>query len=111
MMIDLLVVAFCLILFGLIVFLLRTIAAQFKAPESAKSPYRQTPNQTSKSRKIDYGQTQRESELYADLHHLVYGDNSLAHRLISQVRVKHPGKSMEWCIQKAIRDLEWDRSR
>jgi len=55
--------------------------------------------------------TGKEGELRQELKRLVYGDNEMANRLIEQVRRNNPDCPFEWCTQKAIRDLEWDRKR
>ena len=41
----------------------------------------------------------------------VQGDISTAERLINHLKVKHPGKSDKWYIEKAIFDLERDKGR
>lgn len=40
---------------------------------------------------------------------LVQGDVATASRLIDRERRRNPHRSMEWCIEKAIWDLERDR--
>lgn len=89
----------------LLFWLLKVIAEQGQSiPTKREKP-------PSQPRKIDYSQTERERELWGELGKLVYGDYALAGRLVEQVRKDYPGRSIEWYIQKAIRDLEWDRSR
>ncbi len=39
------------------------------------------------------------------------GDKALAKRLLAYTQQKYPGKSEQWCIEKAIYDLERDRRR
>lgn len=41
---------------------------------------------------------------------LLHSDRELAMRLISQVKRKNPNRSMNWCVEKVIYDLERDRS-
>ncbi len=42
---------------------------------------------------------------------LLHEDGDLAMRLLSQVNMKNPGKSIDWYVEKVIYDLERDRSR
>jgi hypothetical protein len=42
---------------------------------------------------------------------LLGGNQSTAHRLIQQSRLRHPDKSADWHWEKAIYDLERDRWR
>lgn len=42
---------------------------------------------------------------------ILLGDRDLAMRLISQVKIKNPGKSIDWYVEKVIYDLERDRGR
>ena len=37
---------------------------------------------------------------------ILQGDREGAMRLISQVKIKNPGKSVDWCVEKVIYDLE-----
>jgi len=41
----------------------------------------------------------------------VQGDTPTAERLINNLKIKHPGKSDKWYIEKAIFDLERDKGR
>jgi len=40
---------------------------------------------------------------------LVNGDTATARRLIRNVNRSNPGRSVDWCLEKAIHDLERDR--
>lgn len=40
---------------------------------------------------------------------LVQGDSATASRLVEHVQNRNPGKSLQWCWEKAIWDLERDR--
>jgi tetratricopeptide (TPR) repeat protein len=42
---------------------------------------------------------------------LLHSDRELAMRLISQVKQKNSNRSMNWCIEKVIYDLERDRGK
>lgn len=50
-------------------------------------------------------------DLVMELMKLLHQDCDLAWRLISQVKTKNPGRSIDWCVEKVIFDLERDRSR
>lgn len=40
---------------------------------------------------------------------LVGGNAAVAQRLVSDVRVRNPGRTEQWCWEKAIYDIERDR--
>ncbi len=40
---------------------------------------------------------------------LVNGDMATARRLLRNVNRSNPGRSVDWCLEKAIHDLERDR--
>lgn len=40
---------------------------------------------------------------------LLHNDHQAAERLINQVQQKHPDRSIDWCVEKAIYDLQRDR--
>lgn len=40
---------------------------------------------------------------------LVNGDTATARRLLRNVNRSNPGRSVDWCLEKAIYDLERDR--
>lgn len=40
---------------------------------------------------------------------LVNGDTETARRLLRNVKRSHPGRSVDWCLEKAIYDLDRDR--
>lgn len=41
--------------------------------------------------------------------HSMTGDTQVSQRLIEAVQSKNPTQSRDWCVEKAIRDLERDR--
>ena len=47
--------------------------------------------------------------LQTQLIRLTHGDRAAASRLVEGVRRNNPNRSTEWCIEKAIHDLERDR--
>jgi uncharacterized protein HemX len=47
--------------------------------------------------------------LQRQLHSLLHNDYQAAERLVSQTQAKHPDRSIDWCIEKAIYDLQRDR--
>jgi len=40
---------------------------------------------------------------------LVGGDTATARRLLRNINQRHPGRSVDWCLEKAIHDLDRDR--
>ena len=42
---------------------------------------------------------------------LLHSDRELAMRLISQVKRKNSHRSMNWCVEKVIYDIERDRGK
>ncbi|MEA5470546.1 hypothetical protein [Spirulina sp. 06S082] len=46
-----------------------------------------------------------------DLLKALQGDAKLAERLLDQARLKYPGKSERWYIEKVIYDINRDRGR
>jgi hypothetical protein len=40
---------------------------------------------------------------------LVGGDTNTARRLLRNINSRNPGRSVDWCLEKAIHDLERDR--
>lgn len=48
-------------------------------------------------------QTQRQ------LLRLVHGNRAVAQRLVHQIRLQNPGRSEQWCWEKAIYDIQRDR--
>ncbi len=50
-------------------------------------------------------------ELQNKLLRILHGDRQLAIRLLSQVRMKNPGRSTDWYVEKVIYDLDRDRGR
>jgi hypothetical protein len=48
-------------------------------------------------------------QLASRLLNLVNGDTPTARRLIRNVNHSNPGRSVDWCLEKAILDLERDR--
>lgn len=42
---------------------------------------------------------------------LLHDDQATANRLLSQVKIKNPNRSIDWCVEKVIYDLDRDRGR
>jgi hypothetical protein len=40
---------------------------------------------------------------------LLHNDRQAANRLIQQTQVRHPDRSLDWCVEKVIYDLQRDR--
>lgn len=84
--------------------------------ENAAKPFQRssTSNQFSSSSKSHENQLsfdRASRQLQHQLLRLLEGDRDLAMRLISQVKIKNPGKSVDWYVEKVIYDLERDRGR
>lgn len=52
-----------------------------------------------------YREVNRSNKLYHDLMILVHGQSNTAQRLIDLERIKHPGQSESWYLDKVIYDL------
>lgn len=52
---------------------------------------------------------QANRKLQKQLMRLLHDDRNTANRLLSQVKVKNPSRSIDWCVEKVIYDLERDR--
>ena len=52
---------------------------------------------------------QASRKLQKELLRLLHDDRNTANRLLSQVKINNPNKSINWCIEKVIYDLERDR--
>ena len=49
--------------------------------------------------------------LLASLLKLLNGDKERCFQLVEAVRNQYPGKSMQWCLEKAIYDLRWGKKQ
>ena len=72
---------------------------------------RQNPNLSSSSahNQSQISIEQANPRLRKELLRLVGGDRRTANRLISGIKQSHPGKSINWVVEKVIYDLERDR--
>ena len=52
---------------------------------------------------------QASRKLQKELLRLLHDDRNTANRLLSQVKMNNPSRSINWCIEKVIYDLERDR--
>lgn len=52
---------------------------------------------------------QANRKLQKQLMRLLHDDRNTANRLLSQIKVKNPSRSIDWCVEKVIYDLERDR--
>lgn len=64
-----------------------------------------SPKSTANTVRID----QASRKLQKELLRLLHDDRNTANRLLSQVKINNPNKSINWCIEKVIYDLERDR--
>lgn len=72
-----------------------------------------TPHSNSRSlnSKHDIGINQASRKLQKQILRLLHDDRETANRLLSQVKMKNPNKSIDWCVEKVIYDLDRDRGR
>lgn len=82
---------------------LGTTKAKNHFPSSSSSSYK------SKESTIRIEQASR--ELQRKLLRLLHNDSDTANRLLSQVKMKNPNRSINWYVEKVIYDLERDRGR
>ncbi len=78
------------------------------ARKQNSAPHRSSSNPTSNSTdiiRID----QASRKLQQQLLMLLHDDRDTANRLLSQVRMRNPHKSIDWYVEKVIYDLERDR--
>lgn len=80
-----------------------------KSAGTAAKPFNFDPSIRSQKHKLRFDQASR--ELQDKLMRLVQGDDKLAVRLLSQVKINNPGRSVNWYVEKVIYDLERDRGR
>lgn len=64
-----------------------------------------SPKNTENTVRID----QASRKLQKELLRLLHDDRNTANRLLSQVKSNNPSRSINWCIEKVIYDLERDR--
>lgn len=57
------------------------------------------------------GINQASRKLQKQVLRLLHDDQATANRLLSQVKIKNPNRSIDWCVEKVIYDLERDRGR
>jgi hypothetical protein len=67
------------------------------------------PQKTQHLQLNQYSSSAAAAKLQAELLKLAHGDRAVVSRLIEGVRRNNPNRSTEWCIEKAIHDLERDR--
>lgn len=86
---------------GAVVFLNAKKAKSFQS--TATLGYKNTTNSIS----LD----QASRKLRKNLLSLLHDDRNTANRLVSQVKSNNPTRSINWCVEKVIYDLERDRGR
>ena len=93
-MFVILVTIFVSIFLLLLLLLIIVVKQQKPAPRRVKSARQSPPPQSNR---------------YAELINLLYGDKGAAQRLVNDCSAKNPGRSYDWVLNKVIRDLERDR--
>lgn len=76
-----------------------------KKTKNFKTSSTLNPKSTENTVRID----QASRKLQKELLRLLHDDRNTANRLLSQVKMNNPNKSINWCIEKVIYDLERDR--
>jgi hypothetical protein len=66
-------------------------------------------NFNSKEDLISIDQASR--KLQKQILRLLHDDRDTANRLLSQVKMENPNRSIDWCVEKVIYDLDRDRGR
>lgn len=85
-------------------------AVVFLNAKKAKNSFKSTTTLGYKTRdSISLDQASR--ELRKNLLSLLHDDRNTANRLVSQVKSNNPTRSINWCVEKVIYDLERDRGR
>lgn len=84
-------------------------AAKPFSPSSTSVHFSSRPSSKSQENKLRFDQASH--ELQNKLMRLLHGDRELAIRLLSQLKTKNPGKSVDWYVEKVIYDLDRDRGR
>lgn len=75
----------------------------------AKNPFQPSSGLSPQSKENTIRLDQASRELQKKLMRLLHDDRDTANRLLSQVKMKNPDKSINWCAEKVIYDLERDR--
>lgn len=105
MSIEVVVVLVTAIVLVIVIAVLARMLAKIIGQQIAANP--QTQNRRQPRRKnLGY-----DPELWQQLINLLYGDHGAAQRLVDRELRNNPSQSLDWGIQKAIRDLIYDRSR
>lgn len=85
-------------------------AVVFLNAKKAKNSFQSTATLGYKTRdSIAFDQASR--QLRKNLLSLLHDDRNTANRLVSQVKSNNPTRSINWCVEKVIYDLERDRGR
>lgn len=77
----------------------------------AKNHFPSSPSSSYKSKESTIRIEQASRELQRKLLRLLHNDPDTANRLLSQVKMKNPNRSINWYVEKVIYDLERDRGR
>ncbi len=78
-------------------------------PNSILSSSNLKTNSNSKEHTIRIDQANR--KLQKKLLTLVHNERDTANRLLSQAQIRNPNRTIDWCVEKVIYDLERDRGR
>jgi len=76
---------------------------------NANSPLKSSSEFSSKSTENTIRIDQASRDLQKKLLRLLHDERDTANRLLSQVKINNPNRSINWCVEKVIYDLERDR--
>ena len=77
--------------------------------KNANKPFKSSSRSSSKSKEDTIRIDQANRGLQKKLLTLLHNDRDAANRLLSQVKMNNPNKSIDWTVEKVIYDLERDR--
>ena len=77
--------------------------------KNANNPFNLSSRLSSQSTEDTIRLDQASRELQKKLLRLLHDERDTANRLLSQIKIKNPNRSINWCVEKVIYDLERDR--
>lgn len=77
--------------------------------KSSSTPYHSSSRLSPKSEENTIRLDRASRKLQKKLMRLLHDDRDTANRLVSQVKMKNPNRSIDWYVDKVIYDLERDR--
>lgn len=84
-------------------------AAVILSANKINNPYKSSSTLSHESKENTIRLEQASRKLQKKLLRLLHDEQDTALRLVSQVKMKNPDRSINWCVEKVIYDLERDR--